>query len=39
MNTEVDDAIYQQALENVLAADEGKTWAAGNIRIGELILM
>ncbi|KAL5327520.1 hypothetical protein ACEPPN_005219 [Leptodophora sp. 'Broadleaf-Isolate-01'] len=34
-----DDELYQQALDNMLAADDGKTWAAGNIRIGELILI
>lgn len=39
MSVEKDDKLYQQALENMLAADENKTWAAGNIRIGELILM
>ncbi|KAL2838983.1 glycosyl transferase family group 2-domain-containing protein [Aspergillus pseudoustus] len=36
---EDDDRLYQQALENCLAADEGKTWAEGNIRVGELILL
>ncbi|PMD21641.1 hypothetical protein NA56DRAFT_625597 [Hyaloscypha hepaticicola] len=34
-----DDAIYQQALNNMLVADEGRTWADGNIRVGELILI
>ncbi|GFF80523.1 hypothetical protein IFM53868_02877 [Aspergillus udagawae] len=34
-----DERLYQQALDNTLAADEGRTWAEGNIRIGELILL
>lgn len=34
-----DDELYEQALANILAADGGKTWAAGNVRIGELILI
>ncbi|KAK7421131.1 hypothetical protein QQZ08_010060 [Neonectria magnoliae] len=34
-----DDEIYQQALHNMLNEDEGRTWAEGNIRIGELILI
>ncbi|KAJ5974960.1 hypothetical protein N7481_008667 [Penicillium waksmanii] len=34
-----DDQIYQQALANMLAEDEGRTWAEGNIRIGEHILI
>lgn len=38
--TTVDDGeLYEQALANILAADDGKTWAAGNVRIGELILI
>ncbi|KAF9890520.1 hypothetical protein FE257_005925 [Aspergillus nanangensis] len=39
LTVEDDDRLYQQALGNVLAADEGRTWAEGNIRIGELILL
>ncbi|KAI9372868.1 glycosyl transferase family group 2-domain-containing protein [Aspergillus egyptiacus] len=39
LTIEDDDRLYQQALENVLSADEGKTWAEGNIRIGDLILL
>ncbi|KAL2670060.1 hypothetical protein Neosp_014941 [[Neocosmospora] mangrovei] len=34
-----DDLLYQQALANMLAEDDGRTWAEGNIRIGELILI
>ncbi|KAJ5131968.1 hypothetical protein N7448_006126 [Penicillium atrosanguineum] len=36
---EDDDRIYKQALTNMLAEDEGRTWAEGNIRIGEHILI
>ncbi|KAL3441664.1 glycosyl transferase family group 2-domain-containing protein [Aspergillus insuetus] len=39
LSVEDDDRLYQLALENSLAADEGKTWAEGNIRVGELILL
>ncbi|KAJ5986604.1 hypothetical protein N7451_010969 [Penicillium sp. IBT 35674x] len=34
-----DDRLYRLALDNMLAADENRTWAEGNIRIGELILL
>ncbi|WXC52686.1 hypothetical protein QX201_012352 [Fusarium graminearum] len=34
-----DNLLYQQALANMLAEDNGRTWAEGNIRIGELILI
>jgi hypothetical protein len=34
-----DDELYETALQNMLDADEGKTWAEGNIRIGEIILL
>ncbi|KAH6979127.1 glycosyl transferase family group 2-domain-containing protein [Fusarium venenatum] len=34
-----DNLIYQQALANMLAEDNGRTWAEGNVRIGELILI
>ncbi|KAJ5825580.1 hypothetical protein N7474_002718 [Penicillium riverlandense] len=39
LTDEDDDHLYQQALNNMLAADEGRTWAEGNIRIGEIILL
>ncbi|KAF7712668.1 Glycosyl Transferase Family 2 protein [Penicillium ucsense] len=39
LTVEDDDRIYQQALANMLAEDEGRTWAEGNIRIGEIILI
>lgn len=31
--------IYDEALEQALAESEGIAWAAGNIRIGEIILI
>ncbi|KAF5680749.1 hypothetical protein FDENT_8310 [Fusarium denticulatum] len=34
-----DDLLYERALANMLAEDNGRTWAEGNIRIGELILL
>ena len=34
-----DDELYHQALQNMLVEDKGTTWAEGNIRIGEIILM
>ncbi|KAK2592718.1 hypothetical protein QQS21_009593 [Conoideocrella luteorostrata] len=36
---EDDDLLYQKALANMLNEDDGRTWAEGNIRIGELILI
>jgi hypothetical protein len=34
-----DDRLYESALQNMIDADEGKTWAEGNIRMGEIILL
>lgn len=34
-----EEELYQQALQTVLDGDEGKTWAEGNIRMGEIILL
>ncbi|KAH8684988.1 glycosyl transferase family group 2-domain-containing protein [Ilyonectria robusta] len=39
LSAEDDDALYEVALQNMLDADEGKTWAEGNIRMGEIILI
>ncbi|KAF4469506.1 hypothetical protein FALBO_3597 [Fusarium albosuccineum] len=39
LTAEDDGDIYEQALQNMLSEDEGRTWAEGNIRIGELILI
>ncbi|KAH7126787.1 glycosyl transferase family group 2-domain-containing protein [Dendryphion nanum] len=34
-----EDNLYEQARTAMLEQDEGRTWAAGNIRIGEIILI
>ncbi|KAH8202362.1 hypothetical protein TruAng_003435 [Truncatella angustata] len=34
-----EEDLYNQALENMLEKDGGKTWADGNIRMGEIILI
>ncbi|KAH8175129.1 glycosyl transferase family group 2 domain-containing protein [Sarocladium implicatum] len=39
LTAEDDDRLYDIALQNMLDADEGKTWAEGNIRMGEIILI
>ncbi|KAH7120443.1 hypothetical protein B0J13DRAFT_680698 [Dactylonectria estremocensis] len=39
LTAEDDDRMYEMALQNMLDADEGKTWAEGNIRMGEIILI
>ncbi|CZS85709.1 unnamed protein product [Fusarium graminearum] len=39
LSAEDDDRLYEQALQNMVDADEGKTWAEGNIRMGEIILL
>ncbi len=31
--------LYEQALQTIINQDEGRTWAAGNVRIGEVILI
>jgi hypothetical protein len=36
---EEENELYQQAMQTILEADQGKTWAAGNIRLGEIILL
>ncbi|KAL2152574.1 hypothetical protein VTH82DRAFT_5758 [Thermothelomyces myriococcoides] len=37
--SEQEDAAYDQCLAEVLREDEGRTWAEGNIRIGDYILL
>lgn len=34
-----EDALYHQCLSQVLEADEGRTWAEGDLRIGDYILI
>ncbi|KAK4251767.1 glycosyl transferase family group 2-domain-containing protein [Corynascus novoguineensis] len=38
-NSEREEDAYQQCLADVLQEDEGRTWAEGNIRIGDYILL
>lgn len=39
LTAEEENELYQQAFDKVLASDEGRTLAAGNVRIGEYILL
>ncbi|KAF2691890.1 hypothetical protein K458DRAFT_411589 [Lentithecium fluviatile CBS 122367] len=34
-----EDELYQQAMSTMLEKDQGRTWAGGNIRMGEIILI
>lgn len=34
-----EDALYEQAFEEAIKERKGKTWAAGNIRVGDYILL
>lgn len=36
---EDEDELYECAMNTMLEKDEGRTWAAGNIRVGEIILI
>jgi cellulose synthase/poly-beta-1,6-N-acetylglucosamine synthase-like glycosyltransferase len=36
---EEEAVLFEQAVSTILEHDEGKTWAEGNVRIGELILL
>jgi hypothetical protein len=36
---EQENELYQQALDTVITADQGRTMAAGNVRLGEIILL
>ncbi|KAF2475545.1 uncharacterized protein BDR25DRAFT_279672 [Lindgomyces ingoldianus] len=38
-NQKQENALYALALEQVVAQEEGRTWADGNIRIGDYILL
>jgi len=39
MTQEEEDVLYKEALDAIIEKDEGRTWAAGNVRIGEVILI
>ena len=39
LTVEEEDVLYQTALDTALETDEGRTWAEGNIRMGEIVLL
>jgi hypothetical protein len=39
MSVDKENELYTIAMETIIAADEGRTWAAGNVRLGEFILL
>lgn len=39
LSVEDEDELYERAMNTMLEKDEGRTWAAGNIRVGEIILI
>jgi hypothetical protein len=39
LTVEEEDELYEQARNTMLEKDEGRTWAAGNVRLGEIILI
>lgn len=34
-----ENELYSLAMETIIASDEGRTWAGGNVRLGEFILL
>lgn len=34
-----ENELYDVAMEEIIASDEGRTWAEGNVRLGEIILL
>jgi hypothetical protein len=34
-----ENELYSSAMQSIIAQDEGRTWAAGNVRLGEFILL
>ena len=39
ITTEQENELYQRAFDTVVSSDEGRTTAAGNVRLGEIILL
>jgi cellulose synthase/poly-beta-1,6-N-acetylglucosamine synthase-like glycosyltransferase len=39
LTVEEENVLYQRALDAMIDQDEGRTWAAGNVRIGDIILI
>jgi hypothetical protein len=36
---EQEDVLYQQAFDSTVSSDEGRTMAAGDVRLGEILLL
>jgi hypothetical protein len=36
---EEENELYDIAMKKIIESDQGRTWAAGNVRLGELILL
>jgi len=34
-----ENELYSTAMETIILSDEGRTWAGGNVRLGEFILL
>ena len=34
-----ENELYDIAMKEIIASDEGRTWADGNVRLGEIILL
>lgn len=34
-----ENELYSIAMQTIISSDEGRTWAAGNVRLGEFILL
>lgn len=39
LTIEDEDELYEKARDNMVEKDSGRTWAAGNVRLGEVILI
>ncbi|PQE16287.1 glycosyltransferase family 2 protein [Rutstroemia sp. NJR-2017a WRK4] len=39
ITVEEENVLYKQALDTCIEQDEGRTWAGGNVRIGDIILI
>ncbi|KAF1811332.1 hypothetical protein P152DRAFT_515290 [Eremomyces bilateralis CBS 781.70] len=39
LSVEEEEELYGKALNAMIESDEGRTWAAGNVRLGEIILI
>jgi hypothetical protein len=39
VTVEIENELYSVAMETIIASDKGRTWAGGNVRLGEFILL